>query len=222
MTLRQYVQEDGTGPFGNFRVPDLLAPSGVDVDLLLILESPHRDELRTGLPLSGDAGQRALAVLSPYGSPPEALGPYVAARHANGDVRIGIMNVSPVPLQDGAFTRHRRPPALSQADWDLLEAVRSHRAKTFASLSSSAEVDVNRMLLPSLRSRLANVELASNAQVFIAGNFVHRTWSSLGSAPNARVLPIPHPSNGWWTRTKRQVYVDNLKTLRTRFSQLDP
>lgn len=221
MTLQLYVQEDGTGPFKNFRVPDLIPPNGAQVNLLLVLESPHRDELRTGLPLSGDAGQRALAFLSPTGDPPEALGPYVAARHAIGDVRIGIMNVSPVPLQVGAFVRHRKPPALSQADWDLLEVVRSHRASTIVGLPSAAGVNLNKMLLPGLSTRLADVTLSSKAQIFIAGNFVHRTWDSLGYAPKVAVLPIPHPSKGWWTTTKRQKYIDNLGALRTRFSHLE-
>ena len=219
MTLRQYIEEDGTGPFKNYLIPDLLPRNGQKVDLLLVLESPHRDELRTGLPLAGDAGQRALSFLAPAGDPPEALGPYVSARHANGDTRIGIVNVSPVPLQKGAFAGHRMPPALSSAEWKLLEAVRSRPATTISSLSSAAEADVNQSLHPSFSARLAAVRQSPPALVFIAGTFVHRTWNSIGSTPGT-VLPIPHPSNGWWARTPRPAYISNLNELVQRFAAL--
>lgn len=79
---------------------------------------------------------------------------------------------------------------------------------------------MNKVLLPGLRSRLADVRLSSNALIFIAGNFVHRTWGSLGSTPNGVVLPIPYPSNGCWTRTTGQEYIKNLNALATRFANL--
>lgn len=187
-----------------------------------MLESPHVDELRTGLPLSGDAGQRALAFLLPSGRPPEALGPYLAGLHATNNPRIGIVNACPVPLQSGAFARHRMPPDLPQSDWELLEEVRSHRASAIAGLPSSTAMDANTMLLPGLESRLAAIALSPDAMVFIAGNFVHRTWESLASPSKLVVVPIPHPSNGWWTRTRRQQYIDNLGTLKSRFTSLTP
>ena len=222
VTLRQYLQESGTGSFKKYRVPDLLPERGHEVEVLLVVESPHIDELRTGLPLSGDAGRRALTFLLPSGRLPEALGPYLAGLHTTNNPRMGILNVCPVPLQSGAFARHRMPPDLPQSDWDLLEDVRSHRASAIARVPSSAAMDANTMLLPGLESRLAAITLSPNAMVFIAGNFVHRTWESLASPTKLVVLQIPHPSNGWWTRTKRQQYIDNLGTLKARFASLTP
>lgn len=220
MTLRQYLQETGTGSFKNYRVPDLVPQNDNEVEVLLVLESPHIDELRTGLPLSGDAGQRALAFLLPAVGPPEALGPFLAALYTISNPRIGILNACPVPLQSGAFAGHQMRPALPQSDWDLLEVVRSHRASTISDLPTSKAMDANTMLLPGLHSRLATVNLSPSAMVFIAGNFAHRTWESLRSPANRVALPIPHPSNGWWTRTKRPEYIDNLRTLKTRFAHL--
>lgn len=220
MTLDQYLQENGTGSFKNFRVPDLIPGNGGQVEALLVMESPHIDELRTGLPLAGDAGQRALAFLLPTGRPPEALGPYVSTLHARDDVRIGILNACPVPLQSRAFTRHRLAPVLSQSDWALLEEVRSHRASTIAALPTPTVKRANILLLPGLQSRMASVNLSPNAMIFIAGNFVHRTWASLVAPPKRRVLSIPHPSNGWWSRTEQQLFTDNLAALRTQFARL--
>jgi len=118
VTLRQYLQESGTGSFKKYRVPDLLPERGYEVEVLLVVESPHIDELRTGLPLSGDAGRRALTFLLPSGRLPEALGPYLAGLHTTNNPRMGILNVCPVPLQSGAFARHRMPPDLPQSDWE--------------------------------------------------------------------------------------------------------
>lgn len=220
MSVDQYLQEDGKGPYWRFRVPDLIPASGQPVDLLLVVESPHRDELRTGLPLAGDAGQRALAYLSPVGSPPEALGPWVATKHAAHDFRVGIMNVSPVPLQGKAFSGHRSPPRITAADWELLELVRSHRASTIASLPSTGAIDANQVLVAEVQSRLASVNLSPASTIALAGNFVHRTWDSVAAPFSASTLQIPHPSNGWWTRTTDPTHRANLATFAQEFARL--
>lgn len=72
MSVKQYLEEGGGGAFAKFVVPDLVSLKS-EVALLLILESPHIDELRTGTPLSGESGQAALRVLEAVGDPPEAL-----------------------------------------------------------------------------------------------------------------------------------------------------
>jgi hypothetical protein len=56
--LQQYIEEDGTGGFVSYCVRDLVPSNHEVLDLLLLLESPHIDELRTGIPLSGEAGKQ--------------------------------------------------------------------------------------------------------------------------------------------------------------------
>jgi len=216
--VTRYLQEDGTGKYRGFHVPDLVPGNADEVEVLLVLESPHLEELGTRLPLSGDAGQNAFTFLMPIGSPTEALGPYLATAHAAGDFRVGVLNTCMVPLQKAAFKGHPSPPALPQPDWDLLELVRKHRATTISGLPTSAAGNANRKLLPGLQSRLSALNLFPNATVFIAGNFVQRTWDSLSSPPQATVVPIPHPANGWWARTKRPDQLANLATLKSRFA----
>lgn len=220
VSVHQYLQEDGNGQYRSFRVRDLAPASGEPVDLLLVVESPHRDELRTGLPLAGDAGQRALAYLAPRGAPPEALGPWVATMHSAGDFRVGIMNVSPVPLQEKAFSGHRSPPRIAAADWELLERVRTHRASTIASLPTTSAIAVNKVLVAGIQSRLASLKLTPNSTIALAGNFVHRTWDSVAMPSKGSTLQIPHPANGWWTRTADRVYRANLATLMHEFARL--
>lgn len=214
MSLKAYLEEVGSGRFANYVVRDLIPPKD-EIDLLFLLESPHVDELRTGIPLSGEAGQAALSYLMPDGAPPEALGPSIVGSYALRRARIGIMNVSQVPLQLAAFSGHRSRSAVAHLDWSLLRRV---RVSTKATIGDIVDINVqgtSRLLLPSLESRMARVRFSTGATVAPAGKFAQQFWNSLARRPQAAELPIPHPSNGWWTRAIARRDIDNLAALRS-------
>jgi hypothetical protein len=221
VSVKQYLEEDGGGAFAKFVVPDLVSSTD-EVALLLILESPHVDELRTGIPLSGDAGQAALTVLEPVGGPPEALGPSIARRHALGDASVGIMNVSRVPLQSAAFSRHRSRAAVAHLDWHLLRRVRSSAKARIDDIIDSPVRVASRLLLPSLQHRIGRVRFSTQATVVPAGKFAQQYWNSLVNRPSVAALPIPHPSNGWWTRATATQDIDNLAEVRRLFELHSP
>src|SRR6476646_2804493 len=52
MSAINYLSEDGSGMYARWHVPDLV-PSNRAVELVFVFESPHVDELRTGLPVVG-------------------------------------------------------------------------------------------------------------------------------------------------------------------------
>lgn len=228
--LRNYLQEDGTGPYSRYRVPDLVPPRGVKAELLMLLESPHLDELRNGIPLSGSAGRAASRFLFPACRTSTALGEFIKGRHARNDFRVAIVNVSPVPLQEKAFERSVSSPNLSGNDWAILSAIQQSNKRAVTDLPGSIEQDTNRLLLPGLRSRLAEIELTNSATLFLAGTFAERTWKDLGASSHSAHRSIPHPSwNGWEKATKstyktpaaerrRQVHARNLQELRVIFS----
>lgn len=215
--MHAYLHEDGNGDYAQYRVPDLVPPVGVACELVIVLESPHIDELRTGVPLSGSAGQSALKFLMPDGRPPEALGPFVASMHANGDFRVSILNSSPVPLQRKAFSRHRLPPDLTGSEWNVLEAIQTSRAEDPIDMASLEEQEANRMLQPGLQSRITRLTMTQSTKIFLAGIFVQRTWALLAEPPSQTTLAIPHPSNDWWTRTRRDEWITNLSVLAKQF-----
>lgn len=186
--------------------------------LLILLESPHVGEMRTGTPLSGGAGQAALAVLAPQGSPPEDLGHFITKRHAANDTRIGVMNVSRVPLQLGAFRGHRFRAQVVGLDWALLERVRKAREDRRDQIGDQHAQAAGRLLLPSLQDRLSQIRFATNATIVPAGRFAQRYWNSVTSYPPANAWPVPHPSNGWWTRPSARKQDDiNLAELKRLF-----
>lgn len=222
VTMRAYLHEDGNGEYARYRVPDLVPPAGIVCELVIVLESPHSDELRTGIPMSGSTGQAALQFLAPSGRPPEALGPFIASLHANGDFRVSIINSSPVPLQEKAFNGHQLRPDLSPSEWNLLKAIQASQKDDVADLSTTAEQEANQMLWPGLQSRFEHLTMTEDTKIFLAGIVVQRTWALLAKPPSQTTLAIPHPSNGWWTRTKRKEWIANLSELRKQFAITTP
>lgn len=222
MTLTEYLQEDGRGGFANYLVRDLVPREGVPTEWLLLVESPHTDELRTGTPLAGGAGQAARNVLTPTGAPPEALGPFVAGRHRLGDYGVAILNVSRVPLQLAAFSHHRSRQEVAHLDWHLLKRVRTNDKDHIDDIADQQVVETSRLLLPSLQLRVSQLDFATRAVVVPAGKFALRHWNSLANQPKVATLPIPHPSNGWWTRATSRQDLDNLAEITRLFEMQSP
>jgi hypothetical protein len=216
--LQRYLQEDGSGSYRRYRVPDLVPQAGAATELLIVLESPHIDELRTGVPASGGTGRAALKFLSPTGTRIEALGHLVASRQAEGDFRIAILNVSPVPLQNSAFAKHEAPHDLTIDDWRVIAEIQRSQASDIADLKSTRAQSVSQFFIQRLQSRISSLDLSS-AMIVIAGTFVQRTWPLILTPRAQSTLRIPHPSNGWWTRTERPEYIRNLAELKIRFAQ---
>lgn len=97
------------GPTSPWHVPDLLLTDPTQVRLLFVLESPYVDELDPPRrPVVGEAGRSALKYLQGTSWSGGSPGNFVADKHAAGDGRSTVVNISTVPLQEGAFTRTRR------------------------------------------------------------------------------------------------------------------
>lgn len=218
VTLRRYLQENGTGAFRTFRVPDLCPQKSQVIELLIILESPHADEIAQGFPVSGQAGKDALRFLKAPVSTTHALGPFVASIHATGDGRVAIMNVSEVPLQKAAFAHQASPPGVALADWDLLARVRNRKAKSVDAIRDISTRDVHALLLPAFQARLDALHFSASATVVPAGGFAQRFWNSISVAPNVSMLQVPHPSRRLWDRASGQNF-RNLQRLRTSFAE---
>lgn len=215
MTLRGYLQEDGAGAYASHRVPDLLPPLGGAVDLLILLESPHTEELDAGVPIAGGSGRAAIAFLRSTFATPDALGPFVKTMHVGGDFRVGVINVCELPLQRAAFGVG--PAPLSSADWELLRRVRVDPASLVDSIKDFDVRSTSQLLLAGLQARVDAITFSPGASAAMAGKFAQRFWRSLPRIPQVTPLPVPHPSNGWWTRLSNSQNHDNLAELRRLF-----
>src|SRR4051794_17139555 len=139
--------------YARWHVPDLV-PSSRAVELVFVFESPHVDELKAGLPVTGAAGKSALRFLLPSQPKELSLGRFVQQSHAVGDDRIAILNVSNVPMQEAAFV-DAESPDLGEDEWTLIERVRRSRARSISSMRGAVTRAISELLVDELRSRLA-------------------------------------------------------------------
>lgn len=215
MTLREYLSEDGTGPYAHYYVRDLLGEDARKLELLLILESPHTQEILTKIPLSGSSGVNATKFLFGGEPPSQALGLLVASRHQGRDFRVGIMNVSPVPLQelakDGAT-------GVSLTESERVELSNFRQSK--APFGTIDELRPTDRIRERFDERLHRASLRPSTQVFVAGKAAQRVWAGRRSERQLTAHFVPHPARGWWSRAQVSTDVANLAWLRSAMSEL--
>lgn len=213
MDANDYVAEDGSGSNQASHIPDLVSQTGEPVSLLILLESPHVEELEEGRPLVGSAGRSGLEYLlsTKTGG---SLGNYVQAQHDVGDWRIAIMNVSNVPLQKKAFAR-RTPPPLSAAEWEILRRVRTSRAKSVNGTTSALANEVSEKMLIGLQARIDRLKFATDGAFVAAGPCAQRFARGLQRLPTAPV-DVHHPSYGNWIKHPNKTEHVELRGLFSR------
>lgn len=212
MTIEAYLQENEVGAYADFLVPDLKGGHGSPVDLVLLLESPHVDELHAKQPLAGRAGRDALAFLAENVDADRSLGEEVACRQKSGDFRVAIVNVSQVPLQRQAITT---ATPLDNKQWTAVEGLRRSRAREVQTLRAPRRQYAG-YLLADLGRRVALLGIGPTTTVAAAGKFAQMFWRSLSSAPTCALLEVPHPARRQWTRAAGDA-VAELGLLRARF-----
>lgn len=214
MSAIDYLNENGRGMYARWHVPDLV-PSDRAVELVFVFESPHVDELRTGLPVVGAAGKSALRFLLPGQPKDRSLGRFVQQSHAAGDDRTAILNVSNVPLQEAAFVDDEAPD-LGEGEWTLIEKVRRSRARSLSSMRGAETRAISEVLVDGLRHRLSDVETGSEGRVVAAGTFAQRMVAAAFPDLTPSPLRVPHPSFNQWNRMANQNLTD-LIAARDRF-----
>ena len=220
MSVTDYLSENGSGVYGRWHVPDLV-PSSSAVELVFVFESPHVDELKTGLPVAGAAGKSALRFLLP-GQPKElSLGRFVQQSHAVGDDRIAILNVSNVPMQEAAFVVDSEAPDLEEGEWTLIEKVRQSTARSLSSMRGAETRAISELLVDGLHHRLSGVATGSEGRVVAAGAFAQRMVAAAFPDLRPRPLRVPHPSFNQWHRMANQKSPDLIAT-RDRFRDQPP
>jgi hypothetical protein len=194
VNIDEYVTEDGYGSFKDAYVRDLLPPTGVPVRLLVILESPHLEEVEAGTPIVGGAGRSALEYLLGNATG-DSLGEFIDAMHTAGDYRVAVMNVSNVPLQPQAFDDDARP--LTPDEWTVIDVVRMSTAWEVDSTMTPEANRVGIIIRDRLHARVSRLTFESDAAVVLCGDFVQRFARRLTGVPG-RPLKVLHPSRNLW------------------------
>ncbi|MCV0384717.1 MAG: hypothetical protein K5799_14945 [Erythrobacter sp.] len=198
MSAIDYLSEHGSGKYKRWHVPDLVTRHRT-VELVFVFESPHVDELSAGLPVVGPAGKSAMRYLAPGQSADMSLGRFVQERHAAGDGRIAILNVSNVPMQAAAFVG-TEAPELEDGEWAMIERARRSKARSMCAMRDPAARVIAEVLVNGLRQRLSAVDRGVDGRVVAAGTFAQRVVAAALPDLSPEPLCVPHPSFNQWNR----------------------
>lgn len=197
-------------------VPDLVLPSA---RLIFILESPHVQELKFGTPVSGSSGASMSKHLfgTEYAKFPLGLlfkENVEAPTHVpplNGLHRIGLMNVSNIPLQGSAYSNLARTSEDHIGNWiRAMEHVRTgNQADEFRDRTAN---DVQTELANFLRGKLQS--LTTRQCVLVpCGKFAQKFFrlADVHSEDWRVIAGVPHPSYNSWDRDRYQAVVEQVK-----------
>ena len=173
--FKQYVRK--------YKIDDIYSEQ---TKYLLVFESPHKEEIHTGIPLSGASGIAVSKAICPYvGKLP--FGPFAKMTDGNP---IGIMNAVCVPLQ---------PKNAVGWSFDVLESIRVKYGKQKpAKLRPEEETVMNLMIQSFLqRVEVAN-ELSPSVELIACGRFAESFCKKIPEEKKIPVRVLPHPArNGW-------------------------
>lgn len=190
-----------------FQVPDLFLPSAT---LMFLLESPHVQELKHGVPVAGTSGGTMSKHLfgEAYGRFP--LGLLVqknVTEHKDRPSlnRIGLVNVCNIPMQAAAYGTSNWVDEQEQLV-RALEHVRSDNQRT--TYRQPLHNDVQSLLVEHLRAKL--LQSVDVPLTWVpCGRFAQKFFrlADVRSPQWQVIADVPHPSYNSWDRPQYQAVV---------------
>lgn len=179
---------------------------------IFILESPHVQELKNRAPVAGSSGKTMASVLLDQ-SVDKPLGLLVKQNVEAGfpDKRlnkIGIMNVSNIPLQKKAYDFHD----VQQYEFffELLEKIRTTNERTVYSSQEMNELQT--ALLHQFNENLKQL-IGRKCTLVPCGRFAQKFFrlSTIRDSSWNIIDDVPHPSYNSWNQTRYQEKISELK-----------
>jgi hypothetical protein len=178
----------------NYAVNDLIPK---DARFLFILESPHKEELKNGVPVAGSSGRMMSKII--FGrETTEPIGLMVSSpigRVQEATLRkIALLNVSPIPMQDSAYAAADQS---SHKDFlTILEKIRVNLSDEYKNPEWNYVRNLIRKDFISRLSALAIKEMV----VIPCGKFAHHHYFKSGISNDkwTELQGVPHPSRNQW------------------------
>ena len=204
MSLKQYIENCSNN---GIKVDDLIFKKNENDKfyLLFILESPHTEEIKEGVPLAGKSGKSVYNILNIDDNKNSELsrtgsfGKFLSENKCYVEERrIGIVNVSNVPLQNIGNLDFEFPKELvdirekQKLDDDIFEIFK----EKFFKICS---------------------DITEDTCVVICGNFAQRYFKELPIVKDGTLkykeIKLPHPSRNSWEMIDK--YKDGLQKLKS-------
>ena len=187
-------------------VPDLPEGDWSGVKVVLLLESPHTDEVPAGRPLVGGSGKSVTKGLGENVPAMRGVAGAVGDLVADGDRRVswlGIMNASRLPLQPGAGTYPANGvdrPADIPAWGEFERCLRYVRGKRPVTERNEAALLLERAIVADLQERLDGIPAGNDLLLVCCGEIAQRMFERTRARGTIRIAYAPHPSKSWWQR----------------------
>lgn len=203
-------------------IPDILRDL-TRLRVILILESPYKDELVHGHPLAGLSGQAITNYVRQRVSPnsqirgfTNALGcELVRGEGVNG---LGVMNASLWPLDRNCYPCQMSGRTQQIVDaFDLIRANPTVKTKRRDRLHRRVEGFLRRGFHARVRAVLdtrSSANVSSDPLVFVpCGELADVFLASYDLPQEQRIPMLPHPSRNGWTNLESSQFDDQLSRL---------
>lgn len=187
----------------SYSVNDLVRDSKV----IFILESPHKEELKAGVPLAGLSG-RSMAKELFLQEDILPMGKYLKQLTENKKQTIyGIVNVCPFPLQQSAYPV-KEFVQLYNEELEIAEAIRKSTATTFKDENKAL---FHKLLINDFENRLLRA-LKEDTIVVPCGKFAEKYVNQLAIKDKLNIIKgVPHPSYNSWSRERYRNVIDIVR-----------
>ncbi|MFG6495231.1 hypothetical protein P8610_07730 [Fictibacillus sp. UD] len=178
-----------------------------ETEIIFILESPHKEEIKAGVPLAGLSG-RSMAKELFLEEEILPMGIFLKQAILNKKKTIyGIVNVCPFPLQQTAF-----PDSVFvdkyKDEIQIAEAIRISSAKLYKDENKAA---FDKLLVENFEYRLSSL-IKENTIIVPCGRFAEKYVNKLSIKEDLTILcGVPHPSYNSWSRERYRGVIHELR-----------
>jgi len=189
-----------------YLVEDLL---GNNIKILLILESPHTDEIRYKYPVAGDTGIEISKYLLDEVNEP--IGKYIK-EHLDNSI-YGIMNCCQIPMQESPYCSNFQKKEI----FDAFKTIRKTEEDVEKRNNENTKF-VDNQICNDLKRRLLSIIKKSEIQLIVpcgnmANYFINKCSNIIGEIEIYK--DIPHPAYNNWSRKN-----DDIEKLRKNIDEI--
>lgn len=177
-----------------YSVKDLIP---TDARFLFILESPHKEELKNGIPVAGSSGKMMTKII--FGeSMSEPIGLLVSSRIGRSEEQklsqIALLNVSPIPMQAAAYSAADQAKHIKFLS--ILEKIRVNLSANYRDPDWNYVRDLIRTDFGIRLAALLHRELC----IIPCGKFASHHYFDSGILGKkwSEISGVPHPSRNQW------------------------
>ena len=195
-------------------VPDLPRDDWGSVKVILLLESPHKVEVRRGRPLVGGSGEKITKALEEnvpaMRGVSGAFGELVATGGNPRVSKFGIMNASRLPLQASAYRANGADRPVDIPAWSEFERclryIKSRSKKPPqekpdrpVTERNEAALLMERDIVRDLQERLDGIPIGNDLLLVCCGKFAQSIFERTEVRDTIRIAYAPHPTRNQWT-----------------------